>query len=574
MTGALRCRAARGLWALLILVMGSAAPSFADSSLLRMYMWRAPGCLQGGEQSQTANIAAAAATYMDSLAYLEDRAQPVFGYSLKRIGGTTLADYSATIPATVSGTQLTLAAGTWGFDTRHGYSKRQPWDHDEALYLIENPTTTYDSTGSSGKASGAVNDGDGSVIALEASSWQPTSYYQCGRTSYRDERWLPFQPGRLVALDQATAFKATGADSAASHVGDSLVVLNARTCAIISGVALDFKANTIGAGEGTVGYDDEKNCYVALHFNRYNQNPGLAQKAQVFKIDPDGIVTKGAVFTIPRCSLQTECVAAPVDSMEDCDIGHVQVSATGEHLIVHYNDDAFGGGAGCTSGPYGADAMRVFPIDRSTLTIGPEPMKYSAAAEGCDTRQLGGLPTWRNFSGTWWSNGYLRSQNHPDVARNPYTGKAVTIGGRRCGNWNGSSRGRVEMQDLDTAAMTFLSDPSSEAPVQHVSARNYLRPEWVVVSHDIGTTARRENELVLYRLDGGAALRVAQLHTQDNGGKYRGESHPVASPSLTRIAFASSWRTYTNQRAPLSDATAKLLQWKDYVLELGGACLP
>ena len=61
--------------------------------------------------------------------------EPTFGTILMRTSGTT-------------GTSTAPVSGTWGSDARHGYSKRQPWNADQSLVVIENrvggsPTTLF-----------------------------------------------------------------------------------------------------------------------------------------------------------------------------------------------------------------------------------------------------------------------------------------------------------------------------------------------------------------------------------------------------------------------------------------------
>lgn len=567
---------------ILIALVSLALPALADESMLtRWQMWRMRARCVTALQQLTTVHPSNTGWWLDSLSAGQVVTQPMYGTPLRRVGGINRGTF---LGPSASGTALTQTSGTWGFDNRHHYGKDQAWNDDETLYYIQNPRTTADTLGSST----TNNNGTGSTFAIldVGAGYTVTNYFQCGTSmtgKSQDNRWVPGQPDQMLVLLQTTSASPNDTSYDAS---DSLAIVNVRTCAIVRSTrantgaddrsSIGIKAYLIGHGEGTITRDGR---YVALATNHntlpYTHGGALigtmADTAVVFDLQT---MTRGPFFVIPADSLDQECNP---DTHADKEIGHVQLSVDGNYLIVHYAETVTvnqADSSGCTasSGPFGADTWRVFPVNRGTMTIGPNPVVYSSATQICNNNTLGGNKTWALTAATYWSYGWGKALNHPDVAYNPFTGHEVVCGGRRCGG----SLGHLEMFDLQTGSVTYLSQGGgNEASVHHVSARNYKLLGYVFCSYqDNWTTKDRFEDIMMYPLDGsGNGVQIGNTHTRF-ANDYRSESHLVPSPYGHFVAFASNWKYSCTKCMGVSDATRKISSKKDYVIDLTGFCVP
>src|SRR5436309_5527156 len=92
--------------------------------------------------------------------YLSPMVDPTFGSRVTRIGNDP-------------GQSTAPVSGTWGTDTRHVYSKQQPWSADGALLVIENR-----------------GGGSPSPLFLDGTTYQP-KFGPCAGASLYDYRWHP-----------------------------------------------------------------------------------------------------------------------------------------------------------------------------------------------------------------------------------------------------------------------------------------------------------------------------------------------------------------------------------------------
>src|ERR1051326_909319 len=124
-----------------------------------------------------------------------------------------------------SGLPPSPLTGTWGTDSRHVYSKQQPWNADGTLYMIQNPSSK------GGSPSGMI---------LDATTYAP-KYAKC--SSLYDYRWHPSINHAKEMINVTSS-------------GTTLEWVDVTTCTRTRSWTLPITANYgIGSGEGNSSLD-------------------------------------------------------------------------------------------------------------------------------------------------------------------------------------------------------------------------------------------------------------------------------------------------------------------------------
>ena len=138
--------------------------------------------------------------------YLQPRREPTFGTRLERVGND-------------AGLATAPVNGTWGADTRHVYSKQQPWSSDESLISIENRSG-----------------GSPTPLILDGTSYAP-KLAPCPNYDLYDYRWhpSPAHPHEQINVNSS---------------GNELMWFDVTTCTKTRTWTLPVAANYgIGSGE-------------------------------------------------------------------------------------------------------------------------------------------------------------------------------------------------------------------------------------------------------------------------------------------------------------------------------------
>ena len=206
---------------------------------------------------------------------------PITGFPVTRI-------------AADSGAVLLSSHARWGADSRHHYSKDQPWNSDEKLIWLENPKI------SDGIPAGA--EGPRPVL-LDGETYQPLRFASFANWRPTDSRWhpSPLYPNVRVGIVHS---REDGLDSLMwVDVGPSPNGLASQ----IRGWRLPIRPTLIGQGEGNLSADGR---FVAL-------SEVTGERARIVVVDmdppesgrlnPSGHGRLGPVYELPPCSLATGC---------------------------------------------------------------------------------------------------------------------------------------------------------------------------------------------------------------------------------------------------------------------------
>ena len=244
--------------------------------------------------------------------YLSPMVDPTFGSRVTRIGNDP-------------GQSTAPVSGTWGTDTRHVYSKQQPWSADGALLVIENR-----------------GGGSPSPLFLDGTSYRP-KLAPCSGANLYDYRWHPTRahPHELINVNAA---------------GTQLAWYDVTTCTQTRAWTLPITVDYgIGSGEGNPSADGR---FVAL---------GTTTDLFVVDMDPQPPYAPypnpriGPVYHLPPESL---LVASP----GTWTLGNLSVSPSGRYV-----DFKFAGPTDTT-----ADLHRIFEVDPVTLALTPHAMAGAA----------------------------------------------------------------------------------------------------------------------------------------------------------------------------------------------------
>jgi hypothetical protein len=228
-----------------------------------------------------------------------------------------------------AGLSTSPVSGTWGSDTRHHYSKDQPWSSDGAFYCLENRTG-----------------GSPSPLILDGRTFQPLFAVSAGAGLW-DHRWHPSTRHAHEMINVSSG-------------GTELSWVDATTGSKTRTWTLPFAADGLGAGEGNASRDGRFVCV------------GNDARMVVVDMDPQPPYAPypnkriGPVYVFPPCSLS-------VSSPTTCPIGNLSISASGRFVDVKY-----AGGSSETQ-----DVHRIYEVDPVTLAL--KPHRMAQASLRCDT---------------------------------------------------------------------------------------------------------------------------------------------------------------------------------------------
>jgi hypothetical protein len=209
--------------------------------------------------------------------YLKSFTDPTFGTKVLRI-------------APDPGTTTSPVSGTWGSDSRHHYSKDEPWSADGAFYCLENRSG-----------------GSPSPLILDGHTFAPLFAVPSSAGLY-DYRW---HPARAHAHEMINV----------SSSGTELSWVNATTGQKTRTWTVPFAASGYGSGEGNASHDGR---FIAL---------ASSSQMLVIDMDPQPPFAPypsrriGPPRTIADCGLSS------------CAIDWVSVSASGRYAVVSYDGD-------------------------------------------------------------------------------------------------------------------------------------------------------------------------------------------------------------------------------------------
>jgi hypothetical protein len=209
--------------------------------------------------------------------YLKTFTDPTFGTNVMRI-------------APDAGNSTSPVSGSWGTDSRHHYSKDEPWSADGAFYSLENR-----------------GGGSPTPLILDGHTFKPLFSVPAGGGLY-DYRWHP-------SLAHAHEFINV------SSSGTELSWVDAATGAKTRTWTLPIAVSGFGQGEGNASVDGR---YVAL---------GNGTRMIVVDMDPQP----------PYAPYPNRRIGPAVDvsscGLSGCAIDWVSISASGKYAVVNYDGD-------------------------------------------------------------------------------------------------------------------------------------------------------------------------------------------------------------------------------------------
>ena len=330
---------------------------------------------------------------------------------------------------------------------------------------------------------------DGSLLALQ-NRGSPSTLFLDGRTyaprygrcpDLGDDRWHPGfdHPHERIATQ-----------------GAELMWYDVTQCVETRTWSLPFAVDGIGSGNGNPSADGR---FIAL---------GDTSRVFVVDMDPQPPFAAypaeriGPAFDLSACGL-----------VGGCKVSWFSITPSGKYVVASYADGH----------------PRVLDVDPVTLALTPHELPATAPRCAGDPAQ-----------------GFTYDVTQADLARNPFDGdEDVLVGQEHCGNVGGLLDGQlvgdVVMVRLRDGALTPLTDPTKEAYVQSVSARNDRRPGWVYVGYYPQDGKRFSDEIVAVKLDGSRSVERLAYKRSAYQGCYRCVPHPVPSRDGRRVLWASNW---------------------------------
>jgi hypothetical protein len=208
--------------------------------------------------------------------YLDAVIDPTFGTRLQRISG-------------LAGTALPLGVGggAWAVDSRHHYSKDQPWNSDGTLLMLENKGTPR-------------------RVALDGHSYLPR-YEECANYDRGDDRWHPSPQYPHVRINAK---------------GTELSWFDVVTCTKLRSWTLPFAVRMIGDGEGNPSLDGR---YLAL-----------CDSSRMFVVDMD---PRPPYAPYPNVRIGPVYDFLAGCTLPECRLGWVSVSPSGKYVVCKYGGD-------------------------------------------------------------------------------------------------------------------------------------------------------------------------------------------------------------------------------------------
>lgn len=441
-----------------------------------------------------------------------------------RIGGTS----GVTIGGGLS--------GKWGYDSRHHYTKTQPWNSDNSLLYIQNCRLNF-------PASHCDDAGSPRRVFLDGNTYAITTHGQGPNlNALTDYRWQPSTawPNSMIGLKKATSSKRA-----------RLQQVNVITDVIERDIEILIHANGIGSSEGQITHDGR---LVALATRKTGGTSGELVQGKRDSIVVVNIFTStvGAVYEVPADSLTDQSSYIP--SVQRTPQGHISISpGAGQYIAFAYEGSP--------------RRHRIFVRgDTASLNItGIQNMASAAPRE----RILINNP-----------HGWVTELQHASMGIDPFRSNKEVIYGQQ--QWLTTAdrdaardSGQVVKIDLDTGLRTRLSAgrkgvpgiPGSdkyggqtgiyEIDPEHISYVNFDRPEWVYVHYAYNTTGLRRysDELVAWKVNGSREVerfgwsRSNYRNDASNCSPapeacYRMEPHIAPSRDGKRIVYASNWQFF------------------------------
>jgi hypothetical protein len=478
-------------------------------------------------QFGTGNTAVSPYPTLTQPAYRSSVSAPPYGGSVTRIANDSSA-----------------ACGTgcvWQANTRHHYSKDQPWSADGAVLALQNKLGTPKRIYLDGSTYGVLNYTDHTNPQLHYSDW----------------RWHPLFPYVQIVMD-ADANTVYWID--VRYPGD----LPIKTCYF--GDSLRISPNqpedAIGQFEGNATADGNLLAITKVGVD------------SVFILNMSS-GARGRLVRLPAANLLNHPGT----------LGWTSISPDGHFLVAKYADGP---------GTQNDELIRVFDVDPITLAINADaggvaiPHQYQVG-------QGASVPCGLDNAGIHLSpaNGWVHPLKHADMML--AAGAPILVGVNGCSSsitGYASQVGRILRVDLTSGKVTTLSSKDNncvtppcyakEAPASHVSCRNLARPGWAYVTYDYATTVpndkRFSGEIVAVSIDSsGVVERFAFTHTDTKdstvivggdtltipcGGGHDCEAQAVPDLYGARIVWASNW-----QRDCGTGGCGVWSQPKDYLLD-------
>jgi hypothetical protein len=206
--------------------------------------------------------------------YLVPANDVLFGTPFMRIANDSGAAYPAGV-----------VDGTWGSDSRHHYSKDQPWNSDGTLIAIQNNTSPH-------------------VLFLDGETYQ-VKFGECENYPRDDDRWHPVYPHIRINVKH-----------------DELMWWDVVTCTKVRSWTLPFSPKHIGDGEGAPSHNGR---FIAL-----------CDSARMFVVDMDP--------KPPYAPYPAQRIGPVYDYIADSGLpsprlGWVAVSPSGKYLVCKYGGD-------------------------------------------------------------------------------------------------------------------------------------------------------------------------------------------------------------------------------------------
>jgi len=433
-----------------------------------------------------------------------------FGADIKRVSGD---------PNTpIEWKRYTDSDGTWGWKTRHHYSKDQPWNVTGAVMAVD----CYDNT--SGSARGCGH------FYLDGVTYDPL-WPKCTTYDIGEDRWLPDANYPYVRVNVKNR---------------DLDWFDVSTCTLIKRITLPsgFSPKGIGDGEGNLSRDGR---YIVLH-----------DASRMLLVDMWNNDV-GPFTDLSTCGLRDDL------GVIDCSVDWASISPNGNYAVVSVND-----------------FLRVYDVHKPTLVMTArtyDPSTYECYNH-LDPNGLydpNGMAT-----GADPNTGSIFGLGHADMTISTYDANAEVIVGQKrswcpdppAGEDPNIAWGSVQLVRLDTGAVRALTmsiDPNDpdEASSWHLSARNTGRDGWVYATYwpkvlkidsvksywlsDPNVPTRFNDEIVAISLDPNLLMdpnagieRLANTHSSryfKNGPDYQYRAEPQFVPHQLGIkgTFGSNW---------------------------------
>jgi hypothetical protein len=378
------------------------------------------------------------------------------------------------------GVGLPVMTGRWNIDSRHHYSKDQPWSPDGRLVKLEQ------------------RGGSPAQLILDAATWRPVT------TTLTDS-----PAGRLLRASYESRWRGgVNSTQLVSWIKASqmMVVWDATNGAIEYAVRIPSEDADYGLIHESQVSADGRWVAVSTHFPS-PRSSGRVDYLQIVDLERKRV---GPRNFIPM----------PYDTEDGGDIDWVSVSQHGTYVVVKYSSRAT------------PEYARVFVV-HPDLTVTPQRMSPMGLRMG---------PTQNDVEG--WiaclSHSVMALEAGREVLVGGVRGVAVS---NLCNAAQVKSEGRIVTIDLASGVHRHVSAGSAYLPAGMIEAEDQhcgcAPPGWVLATYT-GRKGQYASEMVSWPLDGSReCVRWGVTRTIDSA--YRREAHGVQSPDGTQVMFSSNW---------------------------------